>query len=487
MHCENAYLVINPREGQDMTKLADVFTILAATGWDVDNALVEYGGHARVLAAKAAKQKYDVIIGHGGDGTTNELVNAVMQSKERKSIVAVLPGGTANQWPHEITMPIDPIQASLTLINSDVRKVDVGRIRVQSLTFPEDAKNEQASQKQEKGKKQKKEDSPEYYFLLTAGLGVDASVISHTSKSLKEHIGSLAFDMAAAKELPTQHPFTVEICEVDDGQTSKTLWQGEALQIVLGNTRLYADAINLTPNAYIDDGLLDICIITANSPFTKLQQMTSLVLQHKPDNNTTTYVQGRHFTITLPAAVELQLDGSALELSECLNEEDAEALKQGEDVAKVMVTYRIDVLQQTLQVAIPHTYDNTLFANAPHTHGEQATETANDGKRNETLQHLPQEQVDTLLKQSKQVTVTGVTPNPAKRNTYIIAGTTRKESTGDVKPAALRVMADTKIYQHTGEAVEIATIEAIQAGTVLAVTGKESKRGVIGANTILYI
>ncbi len=486
MNCENAYLVINPREGQDMTKLADVFTILAAAGWDVDNALVEYSGHARALAVKAAKQKYDVIIGHGGDGTTNELVNAVMQSKERKSIVAVLPGGTANQWPHEIDMPIDPIQAALTLINSDVRKVDVGRMIVQHITFPNNAKDEQGSQTQEKGKKQKKADSPEYYFLLTAGLGVDAAVISHTSKSLKEHIGSVAFDVAAAKELPTQHPFTVEICEVDHGLTSNKLWQGEALQIVLGNTRLYADAIHLTPNAYIDDGLLDICIITADSPFTKLQQMASLVLQHKPDNNTTTYVQGRHFTITLPAAVELQLDGSALELSECLNEEDAEALKQVEDVAKVMVTYRIDVLQQTLQVAIPRTYNNTLFANAPHTHGEQATETANDNKMNEPLHHLLQEQIDTLLKQSKQVTVTGVTPNPTKRNTYIIAGTTRKESTGDVKPAALRVTPDTKIYQRTGEAVEIATIEAIQAGTVLAVTGKESKRGVMSANTILY-
>ena len=486
MHCESAYLVINPREGQDMTKLADVFTILSAAGWDVDNALVEYGGHARELAAKAAKRKYDVIIGHGGDGTTNELVNAVMQNKERTSIIGVLPGGTANQWPHEIAMPVDSIQAALTLINSDVRKVDVGRMSVQHITFPDNAQHEQASQKQEKGKQQKKEVSPEYYFLLTAGLGVDASVISHTSKSLKEHIGSLAFDVAAAKELPTQHPFAIEICEVDDKQSSKTLWQGEALQIVLGNTRLYADAINLTPNAYIDDGLLDICIITASSPFTKLQQMASLVLQHKPDSNSTTYVQGRHFTITLPATIELQLDGSALELSDCLNDEDAEALKQVEDLAKVTVTYRFDVLQQSLQVAIPRTYDNTLFAHAPHTHGESAPETDKAGKRDETVSHLSQEQIDTLLKQSKQVTVMGVTPNPAKPNTYIIAGTTRKESTGDVKPAAIRVTPDTKIYQRTGEAVESTTVKALQAGTVLAVIGKESKRGVMGANTILY-
>ena len=484
MQCEKAYLVINPREGQDMTKLTDVFTILAAAGWDVDNALVEYGGHARELAAKAAKHEYDVIIGHGGDGTTNELVNAVMQSKARKSIVGVLPGGTANQWPHEISMPIDPIQAALTLINSDVRQVDVGRIVVQSITFPNTSNNGQASQKQGKDKKHKKEDTIEYYFLLTAGLGIDASVISHTSKSLKERIGSLAFDVAAAKELPEQHPFHIEICEVNDEQPGKTLWQGEALQIVLGNTRLYADAIDLTPNAYIDDGLLDICIITAKSPFTKLQQMASLVLQHKPDSNSTTYVQGAHFTITLPATIGLQLDGSALELSECLNDEDREALKQEKDIANVMVTYRFDVQSQALHVAIPRTYDNTLFANAPQDNKEHTAETHATSAG--TAQRATQEHIHTLVEQSKQMTFMGITPNPAKPNTYIIAGTMRKESTGDIKPVAVRVTTDTKIYQHTGEPMDLATLEAVQAETVLLVAGKESKRGVIQATSIIH-
>ena len=479
MQCDSAYLVINPRAGQDMTKLTDVFTILSAAGWDVDNSLVEYGGHARALASKAAKREYDVIIGHGGDGTTNELVNAVMQSKERKSIVAVLPGGTANQWPHEISMPVDPIQAALALINSEVRKVDVGRMRVEKITFP--GKGEQQSeQKQEKGKKHKR---PEYYFLLTAGLGIDASVISHTSKSLKERIGSLAFDVAAAKELPTQHPFDVEICEVEDEQPPKTLWQGKALQLVLGNTRLYGDAIDLTPDAYIDDGLIDICIITANSPFTKLQQMASLVLQHKPDSNSTTYVQGKHFTITLSAATELQLDGSALELSDCLSEQDAEALKQAEDPASVMVTYRFDILQQVLQVAIPRTYDNTLFS---HAHAEHSTEPDNHETSNENSQAIAQEQIDTLLKQSKYVTVMGTAPNPNKHNTYIVAGTTQKQSTGDIKPVAIRITADTKIYKHTGEPQGIGTIEGLHAGTKLAVTGKENKHSVIEADTILY-
>lgn len=483
MHCEKAYLIINPREGQDMTKLTDVFTILSAAGWDVDNALVEYGGHAGELATKAAKHEYDVIIGHGGDGTTNELVNAVMQSKERKSIVGVLPGGTANQWPHEISMPIDLVQSALTLIDSDMRHVDVGRITVQNITFPGTTDEGQAPQKQSKDKKHKKEDKIEYYFLLTAGLGIDASVIRHTSKSLKERIGSLAFDVAAAKELPEQHPFHIEIHEVDDTSAPKMLWQGETLQIVLSNTRLYGDAIDLTPNAYIDDGLLDICIITANSPFTKLQQMASLALRHKPDSNTTTYLQAAHFTITLPATIELQLDGSPLELSDCLDDEDRAALKQAKDLASVIVTYRFDVFPQALPVAIPRTYDNTLFANAPHDTEGHVTETHTI--REGAVQSITQEHIHALVEESKQVTVMGITPDPDKHRMYIIAGTTRKESTGDVKPVAVRVTTDTKLYQRTGEPMKAAALEAVQAETVLLVAGKENKRGVMQATSII--
>ena len=212
--------------------------------------------------------------------------------------------------------------------------------------------------------------------------------------------------------------------------------------------------------------------------------MTSLVLRHKLDSSSTIYLQSRHFTITLPASVELQLDGSALELSALLNEEESEALR-GVDPTSVSVTYRFDVLQQALQVAIPRTYDNALFSTPPHAHEEPTL--VKDEKQKEQKEYISQEQVDTLRKGSKHVTVMGVVLNPEQHNTYIIAGTTRKQSTGDIKPLAVRITPNTKIYRSTGEAAEIATIGALQTETVVVVSGKENKRGVIQAETILYV
>ena len=122
MKCKTAFLIINPRLGKNVAKLADLIAVFAAAGWKTDTALKEFGGHTMELAKDAAEAGYDLVMGYGGDGTLNQVVNGVMAAKGSRSIVGVLPGGTANVWAHEIGMPEDPVKASLTLINSQVRK-----------------------------------------------------------------------------------------------------------------------------------------------------------------------------------------------------------------------------------------------------------------------------------------------------------------------------------------------------------------------------
>src|SRR3989440_11242993 len=115
-----------------------------------------------------------------------------------------------------------------------------------------------------------------------AGLGIDAGVMSHAPKPLKYRIGPLAVGISAAEELPKQHPFPIEIRAAGGGRNGAVLWKGEAIQVVIGNTRKYANIVEMTPNAYIDDGVLDVCVITAGEPLTHLQQITTLLLSRKP-------------------------------------------------------------------------------------------------------------------------------------------------------------------------------------------------------------
>jgi len=83
MKRKTAYLVINPRRGKNVAKLTDVLAVFSAAGWKTDTALKEFGGHPVQLARGAADAGYDLVIGYGGDGTLNQVVNGVMAAKRR--------------------------------------------------------------------------------------------------------------------------------------------------------------------------------------------------------------------------------------------------------------------------------------------------------------------------------------------------------------------------------------------------------------------
>ncbi len=526
MNCKKASLVINPRTGENVAKITDVLAILAAAGWKTDIALKEYGGHSLKLAQQASEDKSDLIIAYGGDGTLNQVVNGVMTTKKSHSTVGVIPGGTANVWAGEVGIPVDPVKAALSLVNSEARKVDVGHVEIQGLTYAEDPTQVAPKANEKKSSKKKKQQGSskaKHHFLLMAGLGIDAAIMQGVSKPLKYRVGPLAVGLSAAKSLPEQHAFPIEVRSAGTGREGEELWKGEALQVVIGNTRRYADIAEMTPNAYIDDGILDVCVITGGDPLGTMQQIASLLLRRKPDNTTAEYFHDAHLEITVPASVPLQLDGSVVKLKDYLNKDDYAKLQQAGDMEHAMVTYRFDAMPHALEIAIPQTYNYELFEHTKehenvqqedaareqehvtagartHSHNGEESKTAqqehavavesrpkhdhNGNSSDEAKQELP-EQVDKLLQDGRKVTVVGKAPLAGKKATYIIAGGTLKASTGETRPVAVVVNDKTTIYNHQGEKLSAQTVEELQEGTVIVVEGDKSKRGVISAKWLI--
>ena len=529
MRSKKAALVINPRAGENVAKIVDVLAVLAAADIKAEIALKEYGGHTLELANEAAEEKRDLVIAYGGDGTLNQVVNGVMGvKKSSRSIVGVIPGGTTNVWAGEVGIPTDPVKAALSLVNSEPRKVDIGHVEIQSIAYPESAASNGKEQKKKSKPASKGGSKSRPHFLLMAGLGIDAAIMQHVSKPLKYRLGPLAVGLSAAKELPAQHPFSLEIRSADKGREGEVLWKGEALQVVIGNTRRYANVTEMTPDAYIDDGILDVCIITSGDPLTTMQQLGSLLLRRKPDNTSAEYIHGAHLSITVPASVPMQLDGSTVELKDSLKKADYTALQQSGDAEHVLVTYSFDALPHALAVAIPRSYDNELFEhtdNEEKTHEDAEREHAyvkagvntqkkdNEGaaptavqeralteeaqpKHKEKEKHADNELVEAdkddaqqevpehvreLLKSGRKVTVVGKAPVPESEATYIIAGGTEKASTGETRPVAVVVNGKTTVYNHQGDELPPTAIEELSEGAVIIVEGKKSKRGVIAA------
>ena len=300
------------------------------------------------------------------------------------------------------------------------------------------------------------------------------------------------------------------------------------MQIVIGNTRRYANLAEMTPDAYIDDGILDVCIITGGDPLTTMQQLGSLLLRRKPDNLSAEYIHGAHLTITVPASVPMQLDGSAIDLKDYLKKADYSALQQSGDAEHIFVTYGFDALPHALALAIPRSYNDELFehtdnedqthkdAKRVHEYVKTSVETAkkdDEGaevtavqertlaeeeqpKRKEKEKHADDELIEaekddakeevpdhvrTLLKSGRKVTIVGKTPVPESQATFIIAGCTEKASTGEMRPVAVVVNGKTTIYDHQGNELSPTVIEDLSESAVIIVEGKKSKRGVIEA------
>ncbi|HET8911413.1 MAG TPA: diacylglycerol kinase family protein [Ktedonobacteraceae bacterium] len=503
MQVKRACLVINPRAGANLAKITDVIAVLSAAGWKTDIAIKEYGGHTKELAANAGK-KYDLVIGYGGDGTISQVVNGVM-SKKKHNIVGAIPGGTANVWASEVGIPTDPVKAALTLINSEPRKVDVGHVAVERLIFPtnDDTPVVQNGRLNGSRKKNKAKSAPSsdarQNFLLMAGLGIDAAVMGDVSKPLKYKVGTMAVGVAALKKLPEQRAFPVELRAVGGGADADLLWHGEALQVVIGNTRRYADVVEMTPDAYIDDGVLDVCVITAGTPVSNFSQVASLLLRRKPDNATGQFFHGAHLTISVPASIALQVDGSMVKLKDYVSKADWTALQDQEDLSKVMVTYCFDAQPKALEVEIPTNYNNTLFEDDPHPTDEpeaQKEDTEHLKEENEEPSHHEAkvsekvhqeslEAVSTVMKNGRKVTVIGMAPNPAEQGTFIIAGTSPKSTTGEEQPVAVRVTKQTQIVTHAGKELKPDLLLQLRENEVIVAEGRKSKRYVIDAKRLV--
>lgn len=473
MKKRRAHLIINPREGQNVAKLPDILAVLAAGGYKTTVALKEYGGHSQELAYQATEKGAELIIAYGGDGTLNQVVNGVMQAGSQAT-VGVIPGGTANLWATEIGIPTDdPVKAALALLDSETRLVDVGHATVENMTLPEG--------KRADGKEQAKAAS-RAYFLLMAGLGLDAQIMQGVSKPLKHKIRQLAVGLSAARELPAYRPFLLELRDADHA----LLWQGDAIQVILGNTRLYADILHMTPDAYIDDGQLDICVLTSGDFAGTLQQILSLLLRRQPGNVSAEYFRGARLFLRVPATVAVQFDGSTLKLRNFLNTAQRKALKAAANPEEAMLEYAFEALPRALHVVVPRSYDDTLFEESK---SDKQVEPENSSAIDARLPDAAPEQtlsalLTKLREQGRKVSVVGARRD-LQNSTYIVAGKYTRAGTGASKPAAVRIDSSTDVLNEHGEKLAPSAVLKLNEGQEIFVLGKKSKRGVINAEAVL--
>jgi diacylglycerol kinase (ATP) len=244
--------------------------VLRTTGWSLDVVTTTGVGSATELAKDAVARGADIVVAAGGDGTINEIIQALAHTT---SALGCLPLGTVNIWAREVGYPLDPVQAAAAMTAGRVVKVDLGYVNGR-------------------------------YFLLMAGIGFDGAVTAAVSDGhgRKQRFGRLAYALETITLLPRYHGarFALDI----DGRTC----QHDALMLLVSNTRLYGGLARLTPEAVVNDGQLDVRVFTGHGPVDSVRYLLPILL-HGAVPSQEHIVRARAITVDAEPPVPVQVDG----------------------------------------------------------------------------------------------------------------------------------------------------------------------------------
>lgn len=190
--------------------------------YSVEIVFTEYGGHAKALAMKGIEEKVLMIIAVGGDGTVNEVASTLIYSDV---ILGIIPKGSGNGLARELHIPMDAQKALDIILKGHVSVIDSCTANGRT-------------------------------FFCTCGVGFDAAVSQKFSRQKRR--GSLAYVKNTVAEYLSYSPEVYQL-QVDD-QTVKE----EAFLIACGNASQYGNNAYIAPRANIEDGFMDITIL---SPF----------------------------------------------------------------------------------------------------------------------------------------------------------------------------------------------------------------------------
>ncbi|SFJ45705.1 diacylglycerol kinase [Thermoflavimicrobium dichotomicum] len=269
-----ARLIYNPTAGRELIKkqLPQILDCLEQAGYETSCRATQYPWHAAEEAALAADRGYDIVIAAGGDGTIHEVVNGIAPY-ENPPKLGILPAGTTNDFARALKLPRDLYEACQVITSGKTMSVDLGRYG-------------------------------DRYFINVAAVGKLAEVAHEAPSRLKTLIGSLAYYAKAIEKLSSfLKPFPVQI------KTAQGEYEGEISLLLLTNSVSVGGFERIAPEARINDGFLDVLIISkVNIP--ELVQLAAQAYKGEHiSNSRVIYFQTDQIELKTGKDLPLNLDG----------------------------------------------------------------------------------------------------------------------------------------------------------------------------------
>lgn len=184
----------------------------------------------RAIAREAVKEGFDRIIVAGGDGTVGQAINGIAPDFDAVQL-AVLPFGTGNDLARSLGLAPDKWSiACAEAFSRDVTKIDL--IKITSVGSQDVS-----------------------WCVNVANGGFGGEVAMNIQSVDKKKWGPFAYWMTAIMHLAEMRPYHVQM-EVD-GKS----FEHQALGVAIANGRFVGGGFPIAPEAWLNDGFLDITMI----------------------------------------------------------------------------------------------------------------------------------------------------------------------------------------------------------------------------------
>lgn len=274
MRKKRILFVINPVSGgkKKTTFNKQVLEVLDLNRFDPTFKITNHANHAYELAKSAIDEQYDAVIAVGGDGTINEIGTALVGSDIPLGIV---PEGSGNGLALYLGIPMNESAALRRINRFESVGIDCGKIG-------------------------------ERCFFNIAGIGFDASVSDRfASETFRGPVGYLRTIInVISKYKPKKYILDI------DGK----VYEREAFMISVANSPQYGNNAYIAPNASINDGVLDVCIVHKFPLYTLPMMIFHLFNKTADQSEYVEIIPGKKICIEQEGKAPVHLDGEPMDL-----------------------------------------------------------------------------------------------------------------------------------------------------------------------------
>ena len=274
MHC---LFIINPSSGtKTVQKNLDTLIgqlILQQIVHSVDVFYTQKKNDAFQRCEHIQNNDYDFIVGVGGDGTINEIISGFV-TYHIQIPLAIIPGGTVNDFANHLQLPTNIDDFIRSIKEMKTMKVDIGKVNDQ------------------------------YFANVIAG-GMFSDISFQVSKAEKQKFGPIAYYFNGMRQLPSQLATNLHL----HVKTENDEFEEDARLFMITNTSQVGGIKDITPEANVQDGQLDLLIIRKCNPHDMISILKDYTQNQHPTNPFIHYLQAKEITIECDKDIIYDIDG----------------------------------------------------------------------------------------------------------------------------------------------------------------------------------